>query len=84
MQVETATVECGNQYSVVELAQHQECMTLLPAPHVTSLFLHSVFYILAINGPSQAGLGWTVIGFGQAELWLRPGQTWLAFFGPCT
>jgi len=53
VQVDSATVESGNRYSVTELAQHQQRTTVMPTPYVTSLFLHC--------GPSRTGL-WLVSG----------------------
>jgi len=43
VQVNSATVESGNRYSVTELVQHQQRTAVLTTPYVTSMFLHSRF-----------------------------------------
>ena len=60
----SATVESGDRYSVMELAQHQQrTAAVVPTPCVTSLFLRT--------GDKGAESG-------RAELWLRPDRRFCA------
>ena len=81
MQIDSASVQSGNQYSVTELVQQQQCTAVMPTPYATSLLschgLSQANQSPARSGLTQAGLGWTVAGFGpgqarQADPWLGP------------
>jgi len=72
MQVETATVECGNQYSVVELAQHVHD-TIASAACDVIVFTFSVLHIgdkWAESG--RAGLDCNWFRAGRALAQARP------------
>lgn len=58
VQLDSATVESGNRYSVTELAQHQQRTAVMPTSYVTSLFYAA----------GRVGAGRTLVGFGPGWL----------------
>jgi len=67
VQVNSATVESGNRYSVTELVQHQQRTAVLTTPYVTSTQQVQSGQAQLESGqaaPGPATLGWTVLGFG--------------------